>query len=516
MAVPERILFVTPEIYPLIKTGGLADVSGALPVALAGTGLDIKVLLPAYPAVLAKLPDARPLLELPDPGWDTGISHLLEATLPGSDIPLLLLDCPALYDRPGGPYQSPDGADWQDNVYRFGLLCHVGALLASSDSPLDWKPDIVHCNDWQTGLIPAMLHYSDVPHARSVFSIHNLAFQGNFAPEWVTRLGLPASSYAMNGVEFYGKFSFLKAGIYFADQITTVSKTYAQEIQTAEFGYGMEGLLQFRNDRLHGIVNGIGQDWNPEKDPHLVQPYGPDTLDLKAANKAQLQNSLKLEAAPDAPVFGMVTRLTHQKGVDMVLDCALALLQEDGQIAILGSGDAHYEYHLRQLAHEHPGQISFTMGYNEKLARHIFAGSDIFLMPSRFEPCGLGQMYAIAYATPPVVRRTGGLADTVVDATEAAQAHGSASGFVFEEAHPAVLMKAVKRALACYRDKDAWRALQKNGMRHNFSWTHAARSYAEVYRHAAQTAEYKLPDSLPPPDAPAKKTRKKRAPSAGK
>lgn len=509
MLQAERILFVTPEIFPLIKTGGLADVSGALPAALAGMGLDVRVLLPAYPAVLAQMPQARPLLELPDPGWDTGSVRLLEAAMPGTGLPLLLLDCPALYDRPGGPYQSPDGTDWQDNVYRFGLLCHVAARLSSADSPLDWKPDIVHCNDWQTGLIPAMLHYSDVPHARSVMSIHNLMFQGNFAPEWVTRLGLPATSFTMYGVEFYGQFSFLKAGIYFADQITTVSNTYAHEIQTTEFGYGMEGLLQVRNDRLHGIVNGIGHNWNPASDSHLVRTYGPDTLQLKSANKAQLQQDLRLQANPDAPVFGMVSRLTHQKGVDLILDSAKALLREKGQIVILGSGDAHYEFHLKQLAHMNPGQVSFTMGYNEHLAHRIFAGSDIFLMPSRFEPCGLSQMYAIAYATPPVARRTGGLADTVVDATENALTRGTATGFLFDDPHPDAFMSAVRRALECYRNKNAWLLLQKNSMRHNFSWEHAAVSYAGVYREALQAEQHPLPDSLPPPGGTiGKKSRK--------
>jgi len=404
----KNILFVTSEIYPLIKTGGLADISGSLPLALRTIGLDVRVLVPGYPAILEQLPGAKVLADVSSIAGDAGTARLLGANMPGSDLPLLLLDCPALYARPGGPYLSPEGMDWPDNVKRFGLLCQVGALLSASGTPLKWQPDVVHCNDWQGGLIPALLHYSKIPHTKSIISIHNLAFQGNFDPRWIPRLGLPAASFAMNGVEFYGRFSFLKAGIYYADKVTTVSKSYAAEIQTPEFGCGLQGLLQERHADLYGIVNGIADDWNPALDKHLHQAYDSATLQEKAINKLQLQHELGLQTASAIPLLCVVSRLTVQKGIDLILACASELLHSGVQLAVLGSGEAQYEQRLHKLARSHPGLVSVTLGYNEGLAHRLIAGSDIFLMPSRFEPCGLSQMYSMAYGTPPVVRRTGG------------------------------------------------------------------------------------------------------------
>ena len=479
-----KILFVTSEIYPLIKTGGLADVSGALPLALRKLGQDIRVLVPGYPAVLKQLPDAKPLTKLDALLPEVGGTRLLSATMPGTDLPLLVLDCPALYDRPGGPYLGPDGSDWPDNPLRFGMLSRAGALLSSSASPLPWQPDVVHCNDWQSALIPALLHYANVKHAKSVVSIHNLAFQGNFDAQWVTRLGLPAESFGINGVEFYGHFSFLKSGLQFADQITTVSQTYAAEIQTPEFGYGMEGLLQRRSKELTGIVNGIGEDWDPALDPHLHQNYDRNSLERKAANKQHLQHELGLRTG-SSPLLCMVSRLTHQKGIDLVLDCANDLLHSGAQLALLGSGDAHYEQRLRELAHGRPGLVSVAFGYNEALAHRMIAGSDIFLMPSRFEPCGLSQMYSMAYGTVPVVRRTGGLADTVTDSNEASLADGRATGFVFDQANAADFMQATQRALAHYQTGDIWSSIQRNGMKLDFGWPKAAQAYLQVYRAAA-------------------------------
>ena len=477
-----HILFVTSEIHPLIKTGGLADVSGSLPPALRKLGADIRVLVPGYPAVLEKLHYPGVLAELPAPPGGTGPARLLSATMPGSDLPLLVLDCPALYDRPGGPYLGPDYRDWPDNVLRFGFLSQIGAMLARPDTPLDWRPDIVHCNDWQSALIPALLHYFHVPHVKSVVSIHNLAFQGNFDASWIPRLGLPASSYQIDGVEFYGHFSFLKAGLYHADKITTVSRTYAEEIQTPEFGCGMDGLLETRRSDLVGIVNGIDDNWNPETDRHLQQNYDGRTLAGKAANKQALQQELELEVDADIPLLGLVSRLTHQKGIDLVLDCADELLQDDVQFAILGQGDAQLEQQLLKLARTQRRQISVTAGYDESMAHRITAGSDMFLMPSRFEPCGLNQMYAMAYGTPPVVRRTGGLADTVTDSNAATMQDGSATGFVFEQAEPEELLQTVRRALSLYRDREAWQTIQLNGMQRDFSWQHAAEQYLAVYQ----------------------------------
>ncbi len=505
MAAPAKILFVTSEIYPLVKTGGLADISGALPLALKKIGLDVRVLTPGYPPILDQLPDAKPLADISALAGELGPARILGATMPGNDLQLLILDCPALFARPGGPYLSPEGLDWEDNVLRFGLLCRAGALISSADSPLEWKPDIAHCNDWQSGLIPALLHYNPKPHAKSVMSIHNLMFQGKFEREWVTRLGLPAASYSMHGVEFYGQFSFLKAGLFFAEQITTVSRTYAEEIQTPEFGCGMDGLLQGRRADLHGIVNGIGDDWHPATDTYLYQPYDFASLNNKAANKLQLQRELNLKNAADTPLLCMVSRLTRQKGIDLMLDCTPDLLRGGAQLAVLGSGEAEFEQRLRKLALQYPGQIGLTLGYNEGLAHRMIAGGDIFLMPSRFEPCGLAQMYAMAYGTPPVARRTGGLADTITDGDETALDDGIATGFLFDGPSSASLMNAIRRALAQYRKKPAWRAIQQTGMRHDFGWKKAAKAYAEVYRLALQSPERQpKPELIPKPEQTSK------------
>lgn len=479
-----HILFVTSEIYPLIKTGGLADVSGALPLALGKLGVDVRVLVPGYPAVMEKLPHVEVVAELPATG-DLGAARLLSAVLPENGLQLLVLECPTLYDRNGGPYLAPNGRDWADNVQRFGLLNQVGALLSGPSSPLDWQPDIVHCNDWQSALIPALLHYTHTPHAKSVLSVHNLAFQGNFDAKWVARLGLPASSYQIDGVEFYGRFSFLKAGLYYADRITTVSRTYAEEIQTAEFGCGLEGLLKTRSADLSGIVNGIDDGWNPAHDGYLERTYCASTLHDKTLNKLALQQELGLQPAADAPLLGLVSRLTYQKGIDLVLDCAHELLRNGVQLAVLGSGEAGLEHHLTHLMHGHRRQVSVVTGYNEQLAHRIIAGSDIFLMPSRFEPCGLSQMYAMAYGTPPVVRHTGGLADTVTDSNADTLRDHRASGFAFAHAETGEFMHAVQRALASYRNPEEWQAIQGNGMHRDFSWQQAAEQYLAVYRSLA-------------------------------
>ena len=504
MPAQMKVLFVTSEIFPLVKTGGLADISGSLPLALRTLGLDVRVLVPAYPPILERFTDARMLADVSLLAGDAGKARLLEGTMPGNGLPLLLLDCPALYARAGGPYLSPEGRDWPDNVLRFGVLSRVGALLSGPDTPLKWKPDLVHCNDWQSGLIPALLHYTKPPHAKSVMSVHNLMFQGNFDQKWVTSLGLPASSYSMHGVEFYGHFSFLKAGVYYADKITTVSKTYAEEIQTREFGYGMDGLLHARRTDLHGIVNGIAEEWNPATDLHLRERYDRTALNKKAVNKAALQRELGLHESSEVPLLCIVSRLTQQKGIDLILDCAPALLQGGAQLAVLGSGEALYELRLTELAHSRPGQVSVTLGYDEALAHRTIAGADIFLMPSRFEPCGLSQMYGMAYGTPPVARRTGGLADTITGCNEETLRDGTATGFVFEEQSPAALMHSVRQALARYRDKSTWRVIQDNGMRRDFGWKKAAEDYLEIYlaatqrmtpgRRAASAPEIKLPE----------------------
>jgi starch synthase len=477
-----RILIATSEAHPLIKTGGLADVSGALPAALRRLKVDARILIPGYPPVLARTKNLVPLKRL-DFIPQIGSIMLLQGEMPGCGTPVYVLEHPALYQRDGGPYQDAMGRDWIDNPLRFGVLSHVAAVLGSGYNPLGWKPDIVHCNDWQTGLTPAILHYFGTSRAKTVLGIHNLAYQGNFGPEWVSLLGLPAQSYQIEGLEYYGQMSFLKAGVYYADTLITVSPTYAKEIQTDEYGCGMQGLLKSRAHVLQGILNGIDTDeWNPVTDPHLVCNYDAHRLAEKQANKEALQNRLDLDMDAHAPLLAVVSRLAHQKGLDLLLACASTLVHEGAQIALLGSGDPALEFGFNQLHKAHPGRVSVTIGYSEPLSHQIMAGSDIFLMPSRFEPCGLNQMYGLAYGTPPVVRRTGGLADSVVDTNGDTLASGKATGFVFERADEAEFLACVRRAIVTFHDKKLWQRLQHNGMRQDFSWTPRAKEYLGVYR----------------------------------
>ncbi|MBA2352713.1 MAG: glycogen synthase GlgA [Pseudomonadota bacterium] len=487
-----RVLYVTSEVAPLIKTGGLADVSCALPAALREAGVDVRVLVPGYDSVLTRLRYKRRLAAIVLPHFPP--ATLLSAKLP-SDIPLLLIACPPLFQRSGGPYQDEQGADWPDNALRFGFLSRVAALLAGEDSPLSWQPDIVHGNDWQCGLIPAYLRFtaaSDsspaVTAPRMLFTIHNLAFQGIFPPSTVPELGLPAASFAVDGLEFHGKLSFLKAGLFYADGITTVSPTYAAEIQTEALGFGMQGLLKSRAGALSGILNGIDDEtWDPARDTLIARRYTMQTVEDKAANKLALQNRLGLAADVDIPLFGMVSRITHQKGFDLLLEIAAALAATPAQIAILGTGDADLQESLGDLARLHPGRIAVSHEFDEALAHLIEAGADMFLMPSRFEPSGLNQMYSQRYGTPPVVRATGGLADSVVDydgakASDRDNPAGLSTGFVFVDATAAAFLAAVMRAIAAWRDKPLWRDIQRNGMARDFSWKAAAREYVDVYR----------------------------------
>ncbi|HUW49702.1 MAG TPA: glycogen synthase GlgA [Sulfuricella sp.] len=468
-----KVLFVTPEIYPLIKTGGLADISGSLPATLRELGSEIRVLVPGYPKVLAGAKNKRlrhVFRGLPE----AAEVRLLSASLPGSGVPLLIIDCPALYQRDGSPYQDQSGTDWPDNDRRFALLSRVAAILGSEASPLSFRPDIVHCNDWQSGLAPALLHFAPGRNAATVMTIHNLAFQGIFPAKTFTQVGLPPESFSIEGVEYYGNFSFLKAGLYYADHITTVSPNYAREIQQEPLGFGMQGLLARRHARLTGIVNGIDMDdWNPAADPRLAKPYDVVHLAGKAANKRALQRKMGLALDPDIPLLGMISRITHQKGGDLLLEIAPQLLQEPVQIVLLGTGDATLENGFRQLAKAHPGSVGIMIGFNEELSHLIEAGADMFLMPSRFEPCGLNQMYSQRYGTPPIVHATGGLADTVEDGV---------TGFVFEQGTAADFHGCIKRALAAYRDKKVWRQIQRNGMKRDFSWEKSAEKYLELYR----------------------------------
>jgi starch synthase len=478
-----RVLFVTPECAPLVKVGGLGDVSTALPAALRKLDLDVRVMLPGYSAVMEHLPAARELASLNALGHRT---RLLEARL-DNGVPMIVLDCPSLFHRDGGPYQDRSGTDWADNATRFGVFSRAAAVLGGTASPLPWRPDVVHLNDWPTALAAAYLHYEPPSRASSILTVHNLAFQGNFDPAALSALQLPAESYAPEGIEFHGRLSFLKAGLYYANAITTVSPTYAGEIQTESAGAGMQGLLRHRRQALTGILNGIDTDeWNPASDPHLPTHYTAETLERKVEVKRALAARLGFAPGePDVPLLGFVGRLTQQKGADLVAEAAAGLFDMGTRIVVLGMGEPGQENALRRLAAQHPGRISVTIGFDETLAHLIEGGADLFLMPSRFEPCGLNQMYSQRYGTPPVAHATGGLIDTIVDCTPHTLQAATATGFLFREPSARALLDAVKHALGVHRSGKLWRALQRNGMTRDFSWTGPARQYAAVYRRIA-------------------------------
>lgn len=474
-----KVLFATPEIAPLIKTGGLADVSGALPSALRAIGVDVRVLVPGYTSVLAQLPQHTVVASFDGlPGFPA--SRLLSGDT-GSDVPLLVLDCPELYQREGGPYQDTGGHDWTDNALRFGLLSKVAAILGSGASPLEWHPDLVHCNDWQTGLAPAYLRFANgVP---SVMTIHNMAFQGIFPPATLNELSLPPSCFGIDGVEYYGNLSFLKAGLFYADHLTTVSPNYAREIQQEPLGFGMQGLLALRRDSLSGILNGIDTDeWDPASDDYIAHKYSAAHMAGKAANKEVLQSRMGLNLDPEVPLLGVVSRFTHQKGLDVLLEIAPRLAELPVQLAMLGTGEAQLQNTARELSQRYPGKIGVHVGFSEELSHVIEAGADLFVMPSRFEPCGLNQLYSQRYGTPPIVHATGGLVDSVVDCTPETLKDGTASGFVFSGMSAGNLFAAVQRAAGLYRDPHHRKALRRNCMGKDFSWETSAKAYLAVYR----------------------------------
>ena len=465
------VLFATSEVRPLIKTGGLGDVSAALPTALRKIGIDCRILMPGYTQVMDTFIDYREAArfhELPHFGTAT----LLEGRLPDSEVPLYVIHSPEHYLRDGGPYQDAAGRDYPDNPWGFALLARVAAILAGSGTPLEWRPDLLHCNDWQTGLAPAYLHFSRQP-APTVMTIHHLAYQGVFPADLVARLGLPPESYGAEGVEYYGSLSFLKAGLYFADRLTTVSPTYAREIQCAPLGMGMQGLLHSRRDHLSGILNGIDTaNWNPEGDAYLNCRYSARALAGKQRCKEALQNETGLEVDPDAPLLGLVSRLANQKGLDWVLETSVSFLARGAQLVVLGTGEEKIERGLRKLARANPGRVAVHIGYDEALSHRIEAGIDMFLMPSRFEPCGLNQMYSLRYGSIPIVHATGGLKDTVREGV---------TGFVYHKPDAYNLWLAIERALARFEDKAAWRKMMLAGMKQDLSWEKSAREYAAVY-----------------------------------
>jgi starch synthase len=479
MTGPLRVLFVTSECTPWSKTGGLADVSAALPAALRALGADVRIMTPAYPSV--PVHNAREFAQIPATARFPP-ARLLASTLPNG-VPVLVLDCPPLYARSGGPYQSDDGAPWPDNAQRFAQLCRVAAELGRASTASMWHPDVVHCNDWQAGLVPAYLRFGPTPRAATVLTIHNLAFQGLFPASVIEGIELPAATFSVDGAEFYGQYSFLKAALAYADALTTVSPTYASEIQRAEFGMGLHGLLSQRRDVLTGILNGIDTAaWDPACDPHITRHYDSNRLPAKVENKYALQARVGLPRS-DVPLLAMVSRLTDQKGVDLVLEIGAQVTRLPAQLVVLGRGEARYEQSFSALARSDPGHISVTLSFDEPLAHLIEAGADMFLMPSRFEPCGMNQMYSQRYGTLPVVRATGGLVDSVEDFAPAA---GTGTGFVFNDATAAALLQAVRSALEVRGNAAQWLRIQRNGMARDFGWNASAARYLEIYTAVAQ------------------------------
>ncbi|MDX2464120.1 MAG: glycogen synthase GlgA [Porticoccus sp.] len=480
-----KVLFVSSEAYPLIKTGGLADVAGSLPRALIKLNQDVRLLLPAYPAVLEKITKPKLIDEQIHYGQ---VVQVLETRLPGSRVTVWLVKCPAAFDRPGTPYSDSDGKEWPDNAFRFALFSQVAANIAMGFSQLPWKPDVVHCNDWQSGLVPALLSVHKKRPA-TIFTIHNLSYQGVFNKQTFLDLHLPPKLWTLHGLEFHNQVSFIKGGLTYADRITTVSPTYANEIQTPEFGYGLDDLLKHRKDKLSGIINGIDTDvWNPGTDACLEQKYNKRSLDKKINNKTDFQMEMGLPNERHTPLLGMVGRLVEQKGVDIILDALVALLQMPIQIAILGTGEKKFEDRLTQLAEKFPDKLKAIIGYDECLSHKIEAASDIYLMPSKFEPCGLNQLYSLRYGTLPIVRNVGGLADTVINTTKLSIENHTATGFYVADNDPTSLISSVQSAIKLYKDPVAWKQLQQNAMGQDFSWQKSAEKYITLYNEAIKSS----------------------------
>ncbi|QGP80670.1 glycogen synthase GlgA [Sphingobium sp. CAP-1] len=472
-----KLLSVASEIYPLIKTGGLADVAGALPGALAGHGVAARTLVPGYPSVISRLGKAKVVRRYDD--LFGAPATVLAAQVAGLD--LLVLDAPDYFAREGGPYGDHGGNDWSDNWRRFAALSRVGADMAEGGLK-GWRPDIVHVHDWQAAMTAAYMRFGPAASVPKVVTIHNLAFQGRFGADIFPRLGLPPQAWGVDGVEYYGGIGYLKAGLVSADAITTVSPTYAQEIRSSVHGMGLDGLINGRVDRLHGILNGVDTDiWNPAADALIPKAYHARALGARAGNRRALERRFGLEA-DGAPIFIIVSRLTWQKGMDLMVDALDHLVGMGAKLAVLGSGDHPLEGALLGAADRHRGRIGVQIGYDEPLSHLLQAGGDAILIPSRFEPCGLTQLYALRYGCVPVVARVGGLADTVIDANEAAVSAGAATGVVFTPSDPLALHGAINRVVELHRDKPVWQAMQRAGMRADFSWPHSAARYADLYR----------------------------------
>lgn len=472
-----EVLAVASEIFPLVKTGGLADVVGALPAALGRQGVAVTTLVPGYPPVLAALDRSGAALVLPD--LFGGPATVLSGAVAGLD--LLVLSASHLYERPGNPYLGPDGRDWPDNAIRFAALAAVGASIGRG-AIRSYRPAVLHAHDWQAGLTAAYLAYGGPRPPASVMTVHNLAFQGQFPASLLPRLGLPDDAFRFDGIEHHGMIGYLKAGLQLSSHVTTVSPTYADEIRTVEGGMGLDGLLRYRSDAVSGILNGIDtRVWNPASDPLIAAPYKASSLNGKPANKAALQERLGLSVMPDAPLFGVISRLSWQKGLDLLPAALPRLIAGGAQMVLLGAGEPELETAFTTLAAAHPGTVACTIGYDETLAHQIQAGSDFLIVPSRFEPCGLTQLCALRYGTIPVVSKVGGLADTVADGR---------TGIVFDAVNEAGLAAALDRAIALHHTPRAFKALVRCGMAQDVSWDAPAKAYANLYRALAGRAQH--------------------------
>ncbi|MEO6394858.1 MAG: glycogen synthase GlgA [Devosia sp.] len=472
-----EIVSVASEAYPLIKTGGLADVVGALPAALSHHDVNMRVLLPGYPAVMAALEGGRVVAEFSD--FFGGFAQLIAGRAGGLDI--IAINAGHLYDRPGNPYLGPDRKDWPDNALRFAGL-GFAAYEIGRGAIDGYRPQVLHCHDWQAALAPAYVAFNAPTRVKTVLTVHNIAFQGHFGWDIFNALKLDFRAAQESAIEYFGGIGFLKAGLQTADALTTVSPTYANEIKTAAYGMGLEGLLQSRANVLTGILNGIDADaWDPAHDPSLPQPYGHNTTDHRAANRAAISERFGLDHSP-GPLFSVVSRLTWQKGLDMLVELADDLVAAGGKLAVLGSGESEIENGLKGAAMRHPGKVGIVTGYDERLSHLVQGGADVMMVPSRFEPCGLTQLYGLHYGCVPLVSRVGGLADTVIDANEAAVEAGVATGIVFAPATVEAFRDAIFRAIRLYGRPKVWRKMQRRGMKSDVSWDNSAEKYAALYR----------------------------------
>lgn len=470
-----QVLAVTPEIFPLVKTGGLADVTGALPGALADHGVAVRTLIPGYPKVLSAIEQGEEVYHFPH--LYGGSARLVATTVAGLD--LLVLDAPHLFNRPGSPYIGPDGHDWFDNATRFAALGCVASEIGRGVLS-GYQPDVVHAHDWQAGLAPVFLRFGG-HRAKTVVTVHNMAFQGQFPAANFHLLGLPSDAFSLHGVEYYGGIGYLKGGLACADAITTVSPTYAEEVCTSAFGMGLQGLLHARHNVLHGIVNGIDTSvWNPATDDALAQSYDIRSLGRRATNKRAIEKRFNLDE-DDSLLYCVVSRLTWQKGLDILADSLDNLVASGARLALLGAGDAALEQKFIDANSRYPGRVGVVTGYHEPLSHLLMGGSDAILVPSRFEPCGLTQLYALRYGCVPVVARTGGLADTIIDANEAAINSSAATGVMFQPADGAALDAALERTARLYANRKVWAAIQRAGMKTDVSWDASAARYAALY-----------------------------------